>query len=264
MNASISTGVHCHGYWLVNPASRRTMSYLTRIVAVFSDRARCCNSQPRSIASNAASSGARCRTFPGSSEDTDPVNPPNSTVASNTTMTHRVKSFSFIWPSEQPATAALFHLFGGCLKLEHRVQTCARVTLRDHRGQRLGQHLLLRPLLLHPRRGQRRLDRAGFSGRAAHIHHPGARSAQPAPGNGLRHILLLCGYPHMPFPGPATQPHVAVMHDRRPRRDLPERQRSCHLVRSHHPLSAIRSAHRKTPVTIRTDGAGPGPTCRRS
>ena len=253
MNASTSAGVHCHGYWLVNPANRRTMSDLRPIVTAFSDRACCCNAQPRSIASNAASSGARCRTFSGSSDDTDPVNSPNSTVASNTTMMHRGNSLGVISPSGRPLRQGCYLCAVGCLKLEHRVQTSARVALGDHRGQRVGQDLLLGPLLLHPHRGQRRLDRAGFPRRAAHIHHPGPRPAQPAPGDGLRNVLLLSGDPHMPFPGPATQPHIAVMHYRRPRRDLPERQGSRDLVRSHHSLTAILPTHRKTPVTIGTD-----------
>jgi hypothetical protein len=38
MNASASAGSHCHGYWFVNAANRRTKSSLGPIVFTFKNR----------------------------------------------------------------------------------------------------------------------------------------------------------------------------------------------------------------------------------
>ena len=59
MNASASAGSHCHGYWFVNAANRRTSSSLGPIVLSFRNRARCCVAHPSSIASNTADAGSR-------------------------------------------------------------------------------------------------------------------------------------------------------------------------------------------------------------
>jgi len=77
MNASASAGSHCHGYWFVKAANRRTSSSLGKIVLSFRNRARCCVDHPTSIASNRADAGSRWTTTFASARWAAPGRPAN-------------------------------------------------------------------------------------------------------------------------------------------------------------------------------------------
>ncbi|MER5185147.1 hypothetical protein ABT009_43870 [Streptomyces sp. NPDC002896] len=66
-------GVHCHGYSFANSRNRRISRSLGSIVSSFSPRDFCWARQPRSIASNIASSGRNWTTPETSSMRADPA-----------------------------------------------------------------------------------------------------------------------------------------------------------------------------------------------
>jgi hypothetical protein len=59
----------------VNAANRRTVATRDSTVPTASSRAACCAAQPRSIASNTASSGCRCTTEDDNTDAAEPSGP---------------------------------------------------------------------------------------------------------------------------------------------------------------------------------------------